>query len=110
MRRTPEPVEIARQDAGHLRILWDDGHVSVYRFARLRSACPCAGCGSRPRTPPGLMLAGAATPRAIETVGNYAIHIEWSDGHSTGIYSHEWLRRACECEACRSGGPTRERR
>jgi ATP-binding protein involved in chromosome partitioning len=28
----------------------------------------------------------------ITSVGNYAITINWNDGHSTGIYSFELLR------------------
>jgi ATP-binding protein involved in chromosome partitioning len=32
------------------------------------------------------------TPRAITSTGNYAITIDWNDGHSTGIYSFEHLR------------------
>ena len=37
---------------------------------------------------------------AARIVGNYALHIEWSDGHSTGIYSFDFLRRTCPCPAC----------
>ena len=37
---------------------------------------------------------------SIEAVGAYAIQISWSDGHSTGIYSWEWLRAACPCGEC----------
>jgi DUF971 family protein len=38
---------------------------------------------------------------SVEPVGNYAIRIVWSDGHSTGIYSFEHFRRICPCEECR---------
>jgi DUF971 family protein len=30
--------------------------------------------------------------REIEQVGNYALGLTWSDGHSTGIYSFRYLR------------------
>ena len=33
-------------------------------------------------------------PEQIVAVGNYAIQITWSDGHSTGIYSWQTLRDA----------------
>jgi DUF971 family protein len=29
----------------------------------------------------------------VEPIGNYAIRIVWSDGHSSGIYSFEHLRK-----------------
>jgi len=36
-------------------------------------------------------------PLRIALVGAYAIRIEWSDGHSTGIYPYELLWRLCPC-------------
>ena len=35
------------------------------------------------------------TALSAELVGNYALKIEWSDGHGTGIYSFEYLRDIC---------------
>ncbi|MHC4931114.1 MAG: DUF971 domain-containing protein [Planctomycetota bacterium] len=32
-------------------------------------------------------------PVDIVSVGNYAIQIRWSDGHDSGIYSYEYLKR-----------------
>ncbi len=37
----------------------------------------------------------------IEQVGEYAIRIDWNDGHSTGIYSYDHLRNICPCAECR---------
>jgi DUF971 family protein len=38
----------------------------------------------------------------IRAVGNYAIEFRWQDGHSTGIYSYDYLRALCPCSACRA--------
>ena len=38
----------------------------------------------------------------VEPVGNYAIRINWSDGHNSGIYSYEHFRRICPCPECKS--------
>jgi DUF971 family protein len=38
----------------------------------------------------------------VEPVGNYAIRINWSDGHSSGIYSHEHFRKICPCAECQA--------
>jgi ATP-binding protein involved in chromosome partitioning len=40
-------------------------------------------------------------PLRIALVGAYAVRIDWSDGHSTGIYTYEYLRSLCPCERCR---------
>jgi DUF971 family protein len=40
-------------------------------------------------------------------VGNYAIRIDWSDGHKTGIYSYEHFRRICPCDECAGAAPLR---
>lgn len=34
----------------------------------------------------------------IERVGNYAIQPIWDDGHTTGIYTWDYLRRLCPAE------------
>jgi len=39
-------------------------------------------------------------PLGLQLVGNYAITIQWSDGHSTGIYAFDKLRQLCPCEIC----------
>ena len=38
--------------------------------------------------------------RAAHAVGNYALQIDFNDGHSTGIYSFDYLRTICSCEDC----------
>jgi DUF971 family protein len=50
---------------------------------------------------------GEASIQRIRPVGAYAVQLEWSDGHDLGIYSFDFLRGACSCEACRSAsGPS----
>lgn len=38
-------------------------------------------------------------------VGNYALQFAWDDGHHTGIYTWEYLKRLCPPEAAK-GDPT----
>jgi DUF971 family protein len=107
------PVEIQRNDQGTLRILWDDGHESRYAYAELRRACPCATCreqrAQRQQNP--FQVLTTVTTREVEpthlsTVGNYALNIEWSDGHRTGIYPWDMLRALCPCPQCTGQQPT----
>ena len=48
-------------------------------------------------------MASDIKPVTIEPVGNYAIHIDWSDGHRSGIFSFEHLRQICPCKECAGG-------
>lgn len=99
------PEEIGpTEDGTRLRIEWKDGHVSTYGPRELRLACPCAGCvdemtGERILTP--RMVDEGVHPLEIQYVGRYALKFSWSDGHDTGIYPFEYLRRLCGCEECR---------
>ena len=60
----------------------------------LRSICPCAACvdevtgvrrHSRDSVPPDLVHSN------VRLVGNYALTMSFSDGHSTGIYPFPML-------------------
>ena len=91
-----------------LRIDWSDGHVSAYPYRYLRDKCPCATCteagSSLPRVPGLLPILGVKPlkPNRAELVGRYAVQIYWNDGHSSGIYSFEYLRNLCSCAECAS--------
>ena len=43
-----------------------------------------------------LMASTATKLRNVSAVGNYAINIEWEDGHSYGMYNWHYLRVLCE--------------
>jgi DUF971 family protein len=88
-----------------IHVDWSDGHASVYEYAYLRSRCPCATCQDsepEPGQPAGAlpMLKKALKPERVEIVGRYAVQIYWNDGHNSGIYSYEYLRRLCPCPQC----------
>ena len=91
-----EPERIERVGETALRILWSDGHESLYTWPFLRTSCPCAACKE------GVLLETDPTvkPLELKPVGRYAMAIRWSDGHTTGIFSHELLRSICPCEEC----------
>lgn len=72
-----------------LVIQWSDGRQLEYDPGELRAACPCAACASGQGGTPSPEL----TVTQMQPVGNYAYHIEFSDGHGTGIYPLELLRR-----------------
>lgn len=103
---TSEPVGIeADRSNGTLSIEWADGHQSQYGTHLLRWACPCAVCqGEWGR--PGVLAGLDTLPRDELTlenllaVGSYAVTPVWASGHSSGIYSFEYLRTLCPCDDC----------
>jgi DUF971 family protein len=90
----PQPVDVvhARGDKT-LTVTWDDGVVSTLPVHYLRGWCPCAGCqghGTEVRFHPADPNLGI---ELMAEAGSYALHIRFSDGHDTGIYSWPWLRQ-----------------
>ena len=89
------PTNIRQASPAELEITWKDGHVSVFPVVLLRRACRCAACidewSGKPILDPEKVPADIK-PLTIEPVGNYAIHIAWSDGHTSGIYTYDYLR------------------
>ena len=96
------PATIKRAGKESVEITWTDGHHSVYPNRYLRDNCPCAACreGKPRRLLPIVGAAGELYPLHIGVVGRYAISIQWSDQHDTGIYSYDTLRQLCPCAAC----------
>ncbi len=83
-------------DATSLVIKWADGRICRYPYRYLRLQCGCAACveemtGRR-------VLVATSVPENIIIVehirvGRYALQFLWSDGHSTGIYSFDNLKK-----------------
>lgn len=82
-----------------LAIKWDDGNESFISLEQLRRQCPCAGCkgevdvmGNLYKGPEIQLTPDAFRLVRIGTVGAYALQPTWADGHTTGLYSFEYLR------------------
>lgn len=104
-----EPEHIAVSKSKGIQIDWKDGHRSNYDLRSLRDNCPCATCtgvhggaGTAPSSPLQLYQP-ALKMLSVEPVGNYAVQIKWNDGHNSGIYSFDHLRRICQCSKCKTG-------
>ncbi len=93
------PLEI--QPIGEeLAIKWDDGSESFVSLEKLRRACPCAGCkgegdimGKLHKGPEQPLSPLSFQLRRLDWIGSYGIQPAWADGHATGIYSFDYLRR-----------------
>lgn len=96
---TPEHLDL-KKDHG-LSVRWSDGVESFYPIAYLRKMSPSAEMrelrkqmNSNPLTilPDGMSGSTNIVATDAEMVGNYALKITFSDGHSTGLYSWSYLR------------------
>lgn len=90
----PEAIDIAADQS--FQIAWPGGGRAVISSRALRDACPCAGCVEEFTGKKILDTAAIPAdirPNELQPVGNYAVQIFWSDGHSTGIYTWQTLRK-----------------
>lgn len=124
-RRKPAKVKVHVSSGAGIDIVWADDHASHYDFSYLRQECPCAMCNDERlkkaqgqekdaqlrKDNPGSSAAALSSPllpmykpkiaaTAAHAVGNYALQIDFNDGHSTGIYSFDFLRTICPCAEC----------
>ena len=89
-----------QQIGEELAVKWEDGNESFIPLEKLRRACPCAGCKGE-RDVMGNLYKGPEQEisplgfqlSSLAFVGNYAIQPVWQDGHSTGLYPLDYLRK-----------------
>ncbi len=88
-----------QQIGRELAVRWNDGVETYFELEFLRRACPCAVCGGEPD-----VMGNVSRPHVTYTdesfglagfqiVGGYAVQMRWRDGHGTGLYSFQYLRR-----------------
>ena len=89
-----------QQIGDELAIKWEDGTEHFIGLEKLRRACPCAGCIGE-RDIMGQLYKGPEKPLStrsfqlarLELVGGYAVKPVWADGHESGIFSFDYLRK-----------------
>ncbi len=101
MPENPAPKNLAII-GGELAIAWHDEREDFLTGPYLRERSPSAENigepdlfgnwrgGESPKDRSGVELKG------FEYVGNYAVRLIFSDGHSTGIFSWEYLRKIAQ--------------
>jgi len=96
---TPEEIQSI---GGEIAVRWSGGQESYYPMERLRALSPSAENqgekdllgkvygGTDQSEFPGVTVTG------WQPVGGYGIQFLFSDGHSTGIYSFDYLKKIAE--------------
>lgn len=95
-----EPPDVLVERDKGLTVRFSDGVEGEFSLMQVRLACPCATCRSlrdvgedvwpRPGSPNPLRIEDA------ELHGAWGLRLTWNDGHGTGIYPFELIRRWSE--------------
>ncbi len=92
----PKLVQIVGEEVA---IVWSDGAETYHKPDALRAASPSAETQGE-RDIFGRQYGGGGERRFAgvsvvgwERVGNYALRFDFSDGHRTGLYSYDYLRK-----------------
>lgn len=88
-----EVVDVELERDTELRVTYDDGVTATFALPALRRNCPCAGCRGRREQGLDAYSGDRIAATSAELHGNWGITLRWSDGHDTGIYGWEHLRR-----------------
>ncbi len=98
-----EPASIDVDRAAGITIEFLDGEVARFELLDLRQGGPCATCRAlRDRREPTWPRPGSPEPLAVKTAGlhgAWGLAVTWNDGHATGIYPFDALRRWHDGEA-----------
>ena len=79
-----------------ITLRWADGKTVSIANRELRTSCRCAHCVNEytgERTADPAAIAADIRAKEVRTVGNYALSITWSDGHSTGLFPYSTIER-----------------
>ena len=92
-----------QQIGQELAIKWDDGSESFLNLETLRRQCPCAGCkgevdvmGNLHKNPDRPLTPAAFQLVRVEMVGGYALQPVWADGHASGLFAFDYVKRLAE--------------
>ncbi len=96
------PVIFKKLNEEDVLIKWDDEKEFTLSMQYMRNRCPCASCAGESvlwreykPSPLQILTPGKYNLKSADVVGNYAIALTWGDGHNTGLYAFDYLRRIC---------------
>ncbi|MEK6579651.1 MAG: DUF971 domain-containing protein [Bdellovibrionota bacterium] len=103
MSQNLSPSQIEPLNSTEMRIVWsgagNDSGSFALSYIELRFACPCAHCVDEhtgQRTLVRTSIDPEIRPKGVTLVGRYAISLDWTDGHTTGIYHFDRLFELCQ--------------
>lgn len=86
---------IKQMDSHSFQIEWSDGMLDSFRLSELQKCCPCAKCvdeTTNERRVSAPAVSEDVKAKVIQSVGRYALRIQFTEGCSSGIYHFDFLR------------------
>ncbi len=89
---TPKEIKVENDS---LVLYWQGGNKTTVKLSALRRYCPCAICQKEKSEHSEFYIPLYNDDQLkisnISAVGNYAIGVQWQDGHNSGIYEYDYL-------------------
>jgi len=88
-----------------IAIAWNDGTETFMELELFRRSCPCAACGGEPDVlgyvvrPEGQYTGESFEMKRWHIVGGYAMQPTWGDGHSSGLYAFDYIRKLAAAQS-----------
>jgi DUF971 family protein len=90
---TDAPIELRRHaDGSRLVAVWPDGTETALTARTLRAACRCAHCTARRVRGESPSIIEPIAITTLAPIGDYAVNLVFSDGHTRGIFPWAMLR------------------
>jgi DUF971 family protein len=87
-------------DGDAITLTWpESGETATVSNFELRKACACALCIDEMTRAPLLdpkMIPTDIHAEKVGIIGNYAITVDWSDGHNTGFFPYKTVRKLAQ--------------
>jgi ATP-binding protein involved in chromosome partitioning len=87
--------KLKQLDNYSFQIEWSDGIFDSWRLSELQKCCPCARCvdeATNERRASAPTVNEDVKAKMIQSVGRYALRIQFTEGCSSGIYHFDYLR------------------
>lgn len=82
-------------DRNHFSIVWTDEKKQSFKLSDLQKRCPCSLCfdeAANKRRDDAPDVNESVAAKNIQSVGRYALRVNFTEGCSCGIYDFEFLR------------------